>query len=143
MVDSKPLQHVYWTLNKFYRKQVMSFAVSFYSASLIENFVCFLLLIESFLLASKASRINYNSSRSDPRRIEKINWNFYFRTSLWCLKRFYQTWKAFIKPFEAPQRSLRVKISVNLSEMHGAGRFKHSVIVTAVIQVVFALPYFF
>ena len=29
----------------------------------------------------------------------KIKLNFYFHTSLWCLKRFY---KAFIKPFETP-----------------------------------------
>ena len=40
---------------------------------------------------------------------KKINLNFYFHTSLWCLKRFYEglkgfhkTFKAFIKPFEAP-----------------------------------------
>ena len=31
----------------------------------------------------------------------KIKLNFYFHTSLWCLKRFYET---FMKPFEAPQR---------------------------------------
>ena len=36
----------------------------------------------------------------------KIELNFYFHTSLWCLKRFY----AFIKPFEAPQRSVKIKI---------------------------------
>ena len=32
---------------------------------------------------------------------------------LWCLKRFFvvpQTVKAFIKPFEAPQRSVKIKI---------------------------------
>ena len=29
----------------------------------------------------------------------KININFYFHTSLWCLKRFSEACKAFIKPF--------------------------------------------
>ena len=36
-----------------------------------------------------------NPSRPDPERREKINWNFYIHTCLWCLK-------AFIKHFEAP-----------------------------------------
>ena len=39
----------------------------------------------------------------------KIELNFYFHTSLWCLKRFYEGLKAFIKPFEAPQRSMKNK----------------------------------
>ena len=39
----------------------------------------------------------------------KINLNFYFHT-LWCLKRFYEGLKAFIKPFETPQRSVKIKI---------------------------------
>ena len=52
-----------------------------------------------------------NPSRLDPGRREKINLNFYFHTSLWCLKRFYEgLLKAFIKPFEAPQRSVKIKI---------------------------------
>ena len=29
-------------------------------------------------------------SRPDPGQREKINLNFYFNTSLWCLKRFYE-----------------------------------------------------
>ena len=33
----------------------------------------------------------------------KIKLNFYFHTYLWCLK-------AFIKPFEGPQRSVKMKI---------------------------------
>ena len=38
--------------------------------------------------------------------------------------------KAFIKPFEAPQRSVKIKIQVNfyllqLSKMHGTGRVKN------------------
>ena len=35
----------------------------------------------------------------------KIKLNFYFDTSLWCLKRFL--------PFEAPQRSVKIKIEVS------------------------------
>ena len=33
---------------------------------------------------------NFNPSRPDPGGREKINSNFYFHTSLWCLKRFYE-----------------------------------------------------
>ena len=42
----------------------------------------------------------------------KSELNFYFHTSLWCLKQFYEgmALKAFIKPFEAPQRSVKIKI---------------------------------
>ena len=36
----------------------------------------------------------------------KIKFNFYFHTSLWCMKAF----KALMKPFEAPQRSVKIKI---------------------------------
>ena len=39
----------------------------------------------------------------------KINLHFNFHT-LWCLKRFYEAFKAFIKPFEAPQRIVKIKI---------------------------------
>ena len=39
----------------------------------------------------------------------KINLNFCFWTSLCCLS-FMKSFKAFIKPFEAPQRSLKIKI---------------------------------
>ena len=34
---------------------------------------------------------NFNPSRPDPGQREKINLNFYFHTSLWCLKRFYES----------------------------------------------------
>ena len=48
------------------------------------------------------------SSRPNPGRKEEIKLNFYFQTSLWCLKRFYEGLKkAFIKPFEALQRSVK------------------------------------
>ena len=58
----------------------------------------------------------FNPYRPDPGQRAKINLNyFYFHTSLWCLKRFYESLKAFpfIKPFEAPQRSAKIKIWVN------------------------------
>ena len=40
----------------------------------------------------------------------KIKLNCYFYTSLQCLKRFLKALKAFIKYFEAPQRSVKIKI---------------------------------
>ena len=40
--------------------------------------------------------------------IEKINLSFHFLTSLWCIKRFYKTFKTFIKPFQGPQRSVKI-----------------------------------
>ena len=56
-----------------------------------------------------------------PDEEKKIKFNFYFHTYLRCLKRFYEGlkgpyktfWgalKAFIKPFEEPQRSVKTKI---------------------------------
>ena len=35
-----------------------------------------------------------NPSRPNPGRTEEIKLNFYFQTSLWCLKRFYEGFKA-------------------------------------------------
>ena len=43
---------------------------------------------------------------------KKIKLNFFF-SSLWCLKSFMMTLKALIKPFEAPQRSVKIKIQLN------------------------------
>ena len=68
-----------------------------------------------------------NPSRPDPGQREKMNLNFYVHTSLWCLKRFYEGLKAFIKIFKAPQRSRKWKfklifILIQFSEMNGAGR---------------------
>ena len=40
----------------------------------------------------------------------KFELNFYFHTSFWCLKRFYEGLKAFIKPFEVQQRSVKIKV---------------------------------
>ena len=41
----------------------------------------------------------------------EINLNLYFHISLWCItKGFTKAFKAFIKPFEAPQRCVKVKV---------------------------------
>ena len=54
----------------------------------------------------------------------KINLNFYFDTSLWCPKGFMKAFKDSIKPFEAPQRSAKIKIQVDSlpSSRIGTGR---------------------
>ena len=39
----------------------------------------------------------FNPSHPNPRQKEKINLNFYFHTSLWCLKRFLEGFKALHK----------------------------------------------
>ena len=43
----------------------------------------------------------------------KINLHFYFHSSLWCLKGFTKALNAFIKPLQAPQGSMKIKIWVN------------------------------
>ena len=40
---------------------------------------------------------------------EEINPNFYFRNSLWCLKRFYKGLKGLHKTFEGTARKCEVK----------------------------------
>ena len=49
-------------------------------------------------------------SPSNPGRREKIKLDVYFYTSLWCLIGFMKAFKAFVKLFEAPQRSVKIKI---------------------------------
>ena len=56
------------------------------------------------------NKVIANPSRPNHKWREKVKINFYFHTSLWCLKR---SLKAFIKPFEALQRSVKIKIWVN------------------------------
>ena len=41
---------------------------------------------------------------------KKLTQNFYFHTSFWCLKDFMKAVKVFIKPFEEPQRIMKIKI---------------------------------
>ena len=47
-----------------------------------------------------------NPSRPNLGRKEKIKLKFYFHTSFWSSKGFMKALKTFIKPFEAPQRSV-------------------------------------
>ena len=56
-----------------------------------------------------------NPFRPDHRRREKINLNFYFHTSLWCLKRFYEGLKGLHKIFLGTTKKCENK---NLSEYY-------------------------
>ena len=58
-------------------------------------------------------QIPINPSRPNLGRRKKINLIFHFYTSLWCLKSFLKALKAFIKPFEALQGSVKIKIQAN------------------------------
>ena len=58
-------------------------------------FIQYMVLQEYLYANSKfqkyiSSKMILNPSRPNPGRREKINLNFYFHTSLWCLKRFYE-----------------------------------------------------
>ena len=65
-----------------------------------------------------------NPSRPDPGRREKITKILNFTLLCGASKGFM---KAFIKPFEPPQRSMKIKlifILIQLCEIHGVGRVK-------------------
>ena len=67
--------------------------------------------------------------------IEIIELNFYFHTALGCLKRYYEgaskgimnAFKAFIKLFEAPQRSAKIKIQLNFFTLSGIGTLRANI----------------
>ena len=65
--------------------------------SIYETLLCYTVTLKDPLISESCIEI-------------KIELNFYFHTSLWCLKRFTKALKAFIKPFEIPQRSVKIKI---------------------------------
>ena len=68
-----------------------------------------------------------NPSRPDPGRREKITKILNFTLLCGASKSFMKAFKAFIKPFEAPQRSMKIKlifILIQLCEIHGVGRVK-------------------
>ena len=70
---------------------------------------------------SKPSRTSFPAPCISERYIFiKINLNVYFHTSFWCLKRLYEG-LAFIKPLEASQRSVKIKIWVNFLSTFGIG----------------------
>ena len=62
---------------------------------------------------------------------EKIKSNVYFHTSLWCLKRFYESLKGLHKTFCDTTKKCENKnlikffIPIKLSEMHGTERIKN------------------
>ena len=50
-----------------------------------------LILVLTFLqFLTEQSLFRINPSRPNPGQRQKINLNFYFQTSLWCRKRFYE-----------------------------------------------------
>ena len=74
----------------------------------------------------------HNLSRPVPGQREKINFNFILTLICGATKGFMKALRAFIKPFEAPRRSGKIKlklvfISAQFHEMHGAGRIKKGV----------------
>ena len=54
---------------------------------------------DEFFCGMSDRRKTFNPSRPNPGRREKIKLNFYFHTSLWCLKRFYEGLKSLHKDF--------------------------------------------
>ena len=65
------------------------------------------------LINYNVRRSSINSSRPDPGRRDKINLNLFFTLLCGASKSFMKALKAFIKPCEAPQRSVKIKIYVN------------------------------
>ena len=69
----------------------------------------FLLLIFTSIVTLSSTN-EFNPSRPDPERREKINVSFYFCIVCGPSKGFIKALKAFTKPLEAPQRSVKIKI---------------------------------
>ena len=71
-----------------------------------------------------------NASHPNPGRREKIKLNFYFHTSLWCPKRFYEGLKGLHKTFFRHHKEMwkqkfsLILISIQFSEMHETGKVK-------------------
>ena len=62
----------------------------------------------------------------NPGQSEKIKLNFYFHTLCGASKGFMKVLKAFIKPFEAPQRSVKIKIELNFYLNPAIARFEQN-----------------
>ena len=82
-------------------------------------------------LPSKNSEENkINPSRSNHGWREKIKLNLFFTLLCGTSKGFLKAFKVFIKPFEVPQRRVKIKVltwflfQYNLKEMHGMLRIK-------------------
>ena len=74
----------------------------------------------------------FDLSRPDPGRREKINLNFCFRTSLWCLERFYEGLKGLHKTFwgitkKCENKNLIYFLFMPISEMNGTGRVNEDI----------------
>ena len=72
-----------------------------------------------------------NPSHHNPGRREKIKLNFYFQTSLWCLKRFYKGSKDHHETFWGTTKKYANKnliISIQLLEMHGTRRVNFAMV---------------
>ena len=73
----------------------------------------FFVVPQKVLLRPLSSPAAFNSFRPDTGRKEKINLNVYFTLLSGASKGLGKALKAFIKPAEAPQRSVKIKIYVN------------------------------
>ena len=77
---------------------------------------------------------HFNTSRPDPGRKKKYNLNFYFHTSLWCLKRFYEGLKDVYKTFwrttkECENKKIKlIFILIQLSEIPRVGRIHNRIL---------------
>ena len=60
----------------------------------------------------------------------KIHLDAVLHTSLWCLRRFYEGLKAFIKPFEAPQRIVKIKFNSFFFFSSGIGTGRVNILIT-------------
>ena len=68
----------------------------------------FVFIVSSMYYDCLAST-GFNPSRPNPRRREKIKLHFYFHTSLWCLKRFYEGHKGLHKTFKGTSKKCENK----------------------------------
>ena len=103
-------------INKNSMLNLITFHSTFFELEILVIFTSTILLkliIGTWHYLLGSSNVLFNPSRpvySESCIDAKIKFNFYFHTSLWCLKRFYEGLEALIKPFEVPQRSVKIKI---------------------------------
>ena len=96
------------------------------------------------LSAAINRKILFNPSRLYPWWKGKINLNFYFYTSLWCIKTFYEGHKDLHKTFWGTTKKCENKdlnyifILIPLSEMHGAGKFNNDLCIYADFGFIFS-----
>ena len=90
--------------------------------------ILFDILISLLESDSMVAAIEKCNSRPGPGRREKMSLTFYFYTSLWCLKRFYEGFKGFKKTFWGTTKKVkkkRLNFYFNTTfRKHGTGRIK-------------------